>query len=137
MKLGDFIGKKAKIWEILTNRSNFGYFFKKCHFLKMMEVQIFSSKIKLGSWNLVQVYLSIGSPQTGPRHYRPYLTLFNNIWHYSTIFDIIPHYSTIFDIIQKYSTMSDIIWNLRLFNIFWKFNNIWQYSTSFNNIQRN
>ena len=54
MKLGDFIGTNAKIWQ---NRSNFGYLLQKRDFLKITQVPIFSSRMKLGSCNFIQVYL--------------------------------------------------------------------------------
>ena len=37
MKLGDSIGRNAKIWGILTNWSNFDYFLQKLDFLKITD----------------------------------------------------------------------------------------------------
>ena len=45
----------VKIWEILTGL----WFFTKIIFLKIMPIRIFSSKLKLGSWNSVQWYLYV------------------------------------------------------------------------------
>ena len=46
--------KFDKFWQ---NRSNFGYLLQKCDFLKITQVRIFSSRMKLESCNFIQVYL--------------------------------------------------------------------------------
>ena len=53
MKLGNFIGRNAKMWKILTNLSSFGYLLQKRDFLKITQVKIFffkneARKLKFG-----------------------------------------------------------------------------------------